>query len=116
MSQSESGVRCGPCMGILFLCRVYLITCLKFSSIGQRGRHKKSITRGKLQCFQNLGYTVIKMAEHVKCSPQLVYKRLYEKGLHQRDKYTILSNEELETAVKDLHQNYANAGSVVKKE
>lgn len=74
-------------VNMLFICRVYLITCMKFSPIGQRGRPKKSVTREQIQCVHNLGYTVPKMAEHFKCSRHLVYKRLYEE-LHQRGRYT----------------------------
>ena len=84
------------------------------SIIGKRGRPQLMLPREHLEMFQKLGFSVPKMAQHFHCSIHQVYKRLYEGGLHQRKKYTTISDHELYTTIADLHQMYPNTGSVVR--
>ena len=50
----------------------------------------------QLKVLHQSGCTAKEMAAIFKCSPQLVYKRLYAVGIHQRDKYANLVDTQLQ--------------------
>lgn len=53
------------------------------------------------------------MAEKFGCSIPLIYKRLQEAGLKLRDRYSNISDADLDSKVSGLQSKFPNAGSVV---
>ncbi|XP_061197767.1 uncharacterized protein LOC133205891 [Saccostrea echinata] len=83
------------------------------NNLGNGGRPKVNITEDQLKMLHNLNFTAKQMAEHFQCSPEVVYRRLKAIGLHQRDKYSTMSDEELDIEVQELQKKFPNAGSVM---
>lgn len=52
------------------------------------------------------------MAEKFGCSIPLIYKRLQEAGLKLRDRYSNISDADLDSKVSGLQSKFPNAGSV----
>lgn len=61
----------------------------------------------------DLNLTATQMAEKFGCSVPLIYKRLHETGLKLRDRYSNISDTELDSKVSLLQTKFPNAGSVV---
>ncbi|KAK6467583.1 hypothetical protein HHUSO_G35136 [Huso huso] len=78
---------------------------------GQFGLPRISVSRHQLQIFVSRGYTGKRIAEHLGCSVSYIYKRLKAEGLSPRDKYSNITDSELDTEVKSLHSQYRNAGA-----
>ena len=78
------------------------------------GRPKLDIQYQQLRLLMDKGFTAKKIASVLHCSHQLVYKNIYDLGLHMRDKYTRINDHELEEQIKVLHEQHPNCGSVVK--
>ncbi|MGH0126091.1 UNVERIFIED_CONTAM: hypothetical protein FKN15_037272 [Acipenser sinensis] len=78
---------------------------------GQFGLPRISVSRHQLQIFVSRGYTGKRIAEHLGCSVSYIYKRLKAEGLSPRDKYSNITDNELDTEVKSLHSQYPNAGA-----
>ncbi|MGH0155525.1 UNVERIFIED_CONTAM: hypothetical protein FKN15_032499 [Acipenser sinensis] len=78
---------------------------------GQFGLLRISVSRHQLQIFVSRGYTGKRIAEHLGCSVSYIYKRLKAEGLSPRDKYSNITDNELDTEVKSLHSQYPNAGA-----
>ena len=80
---------------------------------GGRGRPSVEIEEEQLKMMYKLGYSASKMAELFGCSSQLIYKKLNSYGLKQRERYTELTDQELDEKVRALQIKYPNAGCVV---
>ncbi|MGH0124101.1 UNVERIFIED_CONTAM: hypothetical protein FKN15_018182 [Acipenser sinensis] len=78
---------------------------------GPFGLPRISVSRHQLQIFVSRGYTGKRIAEHLGCSVSYIYKRLKAEGLSPRDKYSNITDNELDTEVKSLHSQYPNAGA-----
>ena len=63
--------------------------------------------------FVNMGFTAKKMAKQFKCSIALVYKQLYEEGIHMRDRYRPIPDDQLDVVVTELHDKHPNTGATV---
>lgn len=60
-----------------------------------------------------MGYTAPKIAQQCGCSASLIYRRLHAEGFKQADRYTNISDQELDAVVNGLHKNHPNSGVVV---
>lgn len=80
---------------------------------GGKGRPTVQISIEQLQLLHSQGFTAKQMSSMLHCSAQLVYKQLYEAGIHQRDKYCIIHSADLEAKVAELHKAFPNSGSKV---
>ncbi|XP_033729585.1 uncharacterized protein LOC117318741 [Pecten maximus] len=80
---------------------------------GMRGRPKVVIEEDQLKMLHNMNYTAKQMAQHFGCSAKVVYKRLYACGLHQRDKYSNITDDALDSVVAQTQTSFPNAGSVM---
>ena len=73
----------------LYLADYWFIACLLF--LGARGRPAIIISIEQLKILHDQGCTAKKMATIFKCSQQLVYQQLYACNIHQRGRYSMLS-------------------------
>lgn len=90
-----------------------LVYCwIFFFTIGGCGRPSVVIQEDQLRMLYDMNYTAPQMATHFGCSAQLIYKRLYEVGLKLRERYTTVTNTELDEKVQALQTRFPNAGSV----
>jgi len=55
----------------------------------------------------------VQMSRQLGCSASVVYKRLASENLHIRDKYTNLTDTQLDTYTEELHNSHNNAGNEV---
>ncbi|KAJ8925281.1 hypothetical protein NQ315_009109 [Exocentrus adspersus] len=78
-----------------------------------RGRPSVSISIDQIQFLVSEGFTGVEMAKHFSCSPSTVYKAIYKNGLKMHTKYSNISDEDLETSIRQLNKNYPNSGSVM---
>jgi hypothetical protein len=88
--------------------------CYLFSFAGTRGRPSVLIGVEQLRMLHDKDFTAKQMASVFKCSSQLIYKKLHESGIHQRDKYSTISDDELQMKVHQLHAAFPNSGVKVK--
>lgn len=91
---------------------LFLISYLIFIT-GGSGRYKVIIPNEQLQTLYDLKFTAPQMAEKFGCSEPLIYKRLQEAGLKLRDRYSNISDADLDAKVSGLQSKFPNAGSVV---
>ncbi|KAK3099909.1 hypothetical protein FSP39_011662 [Pinctada imbricata] len=75
--------------------------------------HAVLIDEEQINLFQPLNYTVTQMAKHFGCSASTVYSKMYSMGKHQRDKYSAMTDAELDSKVEALQKDFPNAGSVM---
>lgn len=80
---------------------------------GGSGRYKVIIPNEQLQTLYDLNFTAPQMAEKFGCSIPLIYKRLQEAGLKLRDRYSNISDADLDSKVSGLQSKFPNAGSVM---
>lgn len=80
---------------------------------GSRGRPAIVIPIEQLKALHGQGCSAKEMSVIFKCSPHLVYKRLYAANIHQRDKYSTLPDVNLKVKVTELHESFPNSGSTV---
>ncbi|KAJ7999927.1 hypothetical protein DPEC_G00199480 [Dallia pectoralis] len=79
---------------------------------GRRGRPGIAITRQQIKFLMRQGYTVRRMAQLMKCSASLLYKRTIALGLPIRSsRSSSLTNEELEHYIRRLHKQYPRSGN-----
>ena len=75
--------------------------CIFFS--GKRGRPKVEITTSQLNILHAQNYTGKQMAQHFGCSTKVVYRRLKAEGLSLREKYSKITEQQLEEKVTDMN-------------
>ena len=80
---------------------------------GNRGRPSVTLQVSQLRLLQEKGFTAKQMAAVFKCSPALVYKTLWKLNMHQRAKYSSLTESELLEKVTHLHSAFPNSGNKV---
>lgn len=77
------------------------------------GRPYVLISRHQLIQFLHEGYSAKQVAEQLKCSTSVVYKRLYQEGLKCRDRYSDIDDETLIQEMQEIHKRFPNAGCEV---
>ncbi|KAF5276964.1 hypothetical protein FQR65_LT16112 [Abscondita terminalis] len=77
---------------------------------GGRGRPKMIITKEQLKLLYKEGYSAPEMAKILSCSQSLIYKHLHNQEMHLRKRYSSISNEDLETIIKEIHEVHPNCG------
>ena len=80
---------------------------------GWKGQPKVQISIDQLKLLHSEGFSAKQMSEMLHCSTQLVYKRLCEAGIHQRDKYCNTHSTDLDAKVSELHEAFPNSGTKV---
>ncbi|XP_071105260.1 uncharacterized protein [Haliotis cracherodii] len=65
----------------------------------------------QIACLQKKGYTAAKIAHHLSCSASTAYNKLYSSGMSMRNKYTDLTDEEVQRKVADIKESFPNTGS-----
>ncbi|XP_039598578.1 uncharacterized protein LOC120519887 [Polypterus senegalus] len=78
---------------------------------GQFGMPKVEISKEQLKLLISQGYTGKRIAEHIGCSASYIYKRLKTEGLSPRQKFSSITDNELDEECKRLQASCPNAGS-----
>ena len=84
-----------------------------FTLSGRKGRPRIDMSKEQLQFFIQKGYTVPRMAKHFSCSDHVVKRRLEGHGLRIRNKFSPISDDQLDSTIKELNHKFPNAGSKV---
>ncbi|KAF5271238.1 hypothetical protein FQR65_LT17679 [Abscondita terminalis] len=66
-----------------------------------------------LTFLYNEGCNARRIAAQLGCSQSTVYKKLYEKNMPMRLRYSQISDEDLESNITEIHNEYPNAGQVM---
>ena len=72
------------------------------------------ITDTQMRSLFNQGLTAAAMAESLGCSVSYIYGRLYNMGLKMRDRYSNVTDADLNQHVSELHTQFPNCGVEVK--
>ncbi|XP_076081859.1 uncharacterized protein LOC143052673 [Mytilus galloprovincialis] len=78
---------------------------------GNPGRPKVSITREELQFMYQSNFTGAQMAEHFGCCRKVIYTKLKEHGLSMENRFSNLTEQDLDEEVRELKESHPNAGS-----
>jgi len=68
----------------------------------------------QLAFLRDKGFTAVQISKQLGCSASLVYKKLATNNLHMRQKFSQVTDGELDESTAELHQKHSNAGSEVK--
>lgn len=78
-----------------------------------KGRPSVEIQENQLLQFYREGCTATEMARHFGCSNKTIYKQLYQKGMPLRARYCQITDDELESKIRQIHGDHPNAGHTV---
>jgi predicted transcriptional regulator len=82
---------------------------------GSRGRPAVQLDIDQLKFLQERGFTAKKIAQQLGCSASFVYKRLASDGVPMRQKFSNITDQELEARVAAIHEKHPNAGNEVRQ-
>ncbi|XP_076866562.1 uncharacterized protein LOC143517696 [Brachyhypopomus gauderio] len=80
------------------------------NSTGSRGRPRIDVSREQLELLFNQGFRAKAMARLLGCSSSFIYRKLRSLGISIRQRFTPISDNDLEQHVRMLHQQHPRAG------
>ncbi|XP_042267625.1 uncharacterized protein LOC121897289 isoform X2 [Thunnus maccoyii] len=78
---------------------------------GRRGRPALDITRGQIELLLSQGFTVRAMARMLGCSSSYLHKKMKSFQISARNRFTPISDANLEEHVRRLHNQFPRSGS-----
>jgi len=82
---------------------------------GLRGRPQINVPIEELDALIQHGLNATELAKHFQCSKHTIYKKVYANGFKMRDKYSEISDADLQNQVEELHHSFPNSGYEVRR-
>ena len=83
---------------------------LQGETTGARGRPRLTVTKEQLEYFIENEFHIPQVAEMLKISVSTVKRRMREFGVSVRDRYTVIDDPTLSSAIQDIQHSNPNSG------